>query len=417
MLRKIARDLQGFLVLGVALALGVVLLLNNARPQASYSLAADTPAPQQDPQDPKAVSQIIAAANNATPLIATHTLESPALRTSTPTAVLVQSGDALVIPNAPTPTRFVPQVPTEIPPTAAAAPEGPIVRANPNTRAGQFSPPPALAPLSLDPRDHFWFRRPVDASANSTELFYYTYGADGPGNQWRVHHGLDMPNPIGKEVRAAGEGVVVWAGDNYTWTLPSGKVDRTYTYGNVIIIRHSFGYQGKPIYTVYAHLQVIMPYITENTQVQMGDVIGLSGESGVVSGPHVHFEVRIGENSYYDTRNPLLWMTPYEGHGVIAGRLLYANGQPVEDELVTLTQGDVIVDTTTTYVNPRRPDKETWNVNGDEVWRETFVIGDVPAGEYTVSMKANGLRFQQRVVVRPGTTTFVDLGQVPIPQN
>jgi murein DD-endopeptidase MepM/ murein hydrolase activator NlpD len=414
MVRKLLRELQGFLVLGAALAIIVVLLLNNARPQVTHSLPAGTPQLSPTEANPNTVGQIIAAANNSTPLLPTTTLDSLSPRTPSPTAVLVQNSDALIGSGLPTPTRVVPLGPTDIPPTAAAAPTGPIVVANPNPRSGQYSPPPELAPLSMDPRDHFWFRRPVDASANSTELFYYTYGADGPGNLWRVHHGLDMPNPIGKEVRAAGDGMVIWAGDNYTWTLPSGKVDRAYTYGNVVIIRHNFGYQGKPLYTVYAHLQLILPYITVNTPVKMGDVIGLSGESGVVSGPHVHFEVRVEENSYYATRNPILWMTPYEGHGVVAGRLLYSNGQPVEDENVTLSQGGRVLDTTTTYVNPRRPDRETWNVNSDDGWRETFVIGDVPAGEYTIAMSANGIRFTQQIVVRPGTTTFVDMGQVPV---
>jgi murein DD-endopeptidase MepM/ murein hydrolase activator NlpD len=208
---------------------------------------------------------------------------------------------------------------------------------------------------------------------------------------------------------------VIYAGSNYTWRRPNGQVDRAYTYGNVIIIEHDFGWQGKRLYTLYAHLQVILPNIVENTLVRMGDVIGLSGDTGVVSGPHVHFEVRVEENWYYSTRNPILWMTPYEGHGVVAGRLLYANGRPVEDEVVYLTQNGKVIDTTTTYVNPKQLDSENWNVNSDEVWKETFAIGDVPGGNYTLYINANGIRFEQQISVQPGTTTFVDLGQVPIP--
>jgi murein DD-endopeptidase MepM/ murein hydrolase activator NlpD len=160
---------------------------------------------------------------------------------------------------------------------------------------------------------------------------------------------------------------------------------------------------------------VILPFITPGQRVQMGDVIGLVGDSGVVSGPHVHFEVRVGENSYYTTRNPLLWMTPYEGHGIVAGRLLYPNGQPVEDESVFLIQGRRTVDSTSTYVNPRRPTRTEWSVNSDEVWNETFVMGDVPVGTYTIYMNANGFRFEREIVVQPSTTTFVDFGQVSAP--
>ncbi|MBX3080118.1 MAG: peptidoglycan DD-metalloendopeptidase family protein [Anaerolineae bacterium] len=413
MLRKIMHDLQGFFVLAVALGIGALLLLNNARPQVSYSLQSGSPLPPT--QDNASVSQIVAAAGNTTPIIATNTIDALTPPTVTPTPVLVQGGDALLTGVQATATRAVPVGPTESVPTSVATPQGVVSVSRPNPRQGQFSLPPELAPLSLDSHDHFWFRRPVDASANSTQLFYYTYGSNGPGNEWRVHHGLDMPNPIGKEVRAAGDGTVVWAGDNYTWKLPNGKIDRAYTYGNVIIIEHDFGYQGKKLYTLYAHLQLILGYVQPGVHVSMGDVIGLSGESGVVSGPHVHFEVRVGENSYYSTRNPLLWMTPYEGHGVIAGRLLYANGAPVEDELVTLTQARKTIDTTTTYVNPKRPGKDSWNVVGDDVRNESFVFGDVDAGTYMVSMNANGFHFEQEVIVRAGTTSFVDFGQLPTP--
>jgi murein DD-endopeptidase MepM/ murein hydrolase activator NlpD len=409
-MRKLAHDLQGFMVLAVALGIGALLLINNARPQVTYTLPVGTAPPAT--QDNASVNQIVAAAGNTTPIIPTNTVDA-LLPTATP--VLVQGGDALLTGLQATATRAGPNAPTESVPTAVASPVGPQVVRNPDRSGTQFSPPPELAPLSLDSRDHFWFRRPVDASSNSTELFYYTYGADGPGNQWRVHHGLDMPNPIGKEVRAAGAGIVIWAGNNYTWKLPNGKIDRAYTYGNVVIIQHDFGFQGKPLYTLYAHMQVILPFITPGQRVQMGDVIGLVGDSGVVSGPHVHFEVRVGENSYYTTRNPLLWMTPYEGHGIVAGRLLYPNGQPVEDESVFLIQGRRTVDSTSTYVNPRRPTRTEWSVNSDEVWNETFVMGDVPVGTYTIYMNANGFRFEREIVVQPSTTTFVDFGQVSAP--
>lgn len=413
-MRRFARDLQGFLVLLVALALGAVLLLNNARPQVSYTAPGTN---QQAPTSSEgSVQDMMAAASNLTSIPPTNTLDALLPPTSTPTPVFVQDGVAFSATSAaPTPTRYVPGQPTEIIPTAAATPEGPDVRRDPNPRAGQFSPPPEIAPLSLDPKDHFYFRRPVDSSANSTELFYYVYGSDGPQNEWRVHHGIDLGNPIGKEVYAAGDGRVIYAGSNYTWKRPNGQIDRAYTYGNVVIIEHDFGWQGKRLYTLYAHLKVILPNIVPNTHVKMGDVIALSGDTGEVSGPHVHFEVRVDENWYYSTRNPILWMTPYEGYGVVAGRLLYANGRPVEDQIVYLTQGRTTIDTTTTYVHPKQPDSTTWNVVSDEVWKETFAIGDVPAGDYTIFMNVNGIRFEKQITVRPGTTTFVDFGQVPLP--
>jgi len=71
-----------------------------------------------------------------------------------------------------------------------------------------------------------------------------------------------------------------------------------------------------------------------------------------------------------------------------------------------------VIDTTTTYVNPKRPGASRWNVVPDDVWGENFVIGDVPAGDYQVSVMVNGVKVTKDVVVRPATTAFVDFGQV-----
>jgi murein DD-endopeptidase MepM/ murein hydrolase activator NlpD len=302
------------------------------------------------------------------------------------------------------------------PPTAAASPQAPAVARNNDPRRGEFSPPPEQVPLSLDPRDHFWLRRPVDSSANSTALFLYAYGSDGPNNEWRVHHGIDLPNPIGKEVRAAADGRVIWAADNYSWHESRRYAESAYSYGNVVIIEHNFGFQGKRLYTLYAHLQLILVSVGQN--VRTGEVIGLSGRSGVVSGPHVHFEVRVGRNSYYETRNPLLWIAPYENHGVVAGRVTLPDGSLAQDVNVVLMKGERKIDATTTYVNPRQPNSRTWNVNSDEVWRENFVIGDVPVGTYQVLVFLNGRRLVRDVTVRPATTSFVDFTElevVPLP--
>ncbi|GAB4551481.1 MAG: hypothetical protein OHK0023_18480 [Anaerolineae bacterium] len=339
-------------------------------------------------------------------IITQKTAEPTATYTPAPTETPTPL-KTIVWQQTPTATRFVPDQPTAPAPVAFGAPTEQAVARNNDPRKGQFSPPPEQVPLSLDPRDHFWFRRPVDTSANSASIFWYAYGADGPQNLWRVHHGLDLPNPIGKEVFAAAPGTVIWADDNYIWYENGQRVESAYTYGNVVIIEHDFGFQGKRLYTLYAHLQVILTKVGQ--RVQTGEIIGLSGRSGVVSGPHVHFEVRVGRNNYYETRNPLLWMAPYENHGVVAGRVLFENGLPVEDVTVQLIRNGRVVDTTTTYVNPRRPGRERWNVNPDEVWRENFVIGDVPAGEYQVAVTVNGQRFIKRVTVRSATTSFIDL--------
>jgi murein DD-endopeptidase MepM/ murein hydrolase activator NlpD len=222
-----------------------------------------------------------------------------------------------------------------------------------------------------------------------------------------------MPNPDGQPVRAAADGVVVWADNNYRWA-EDGYTDAAESYGNVVIIEHRFGYRGQRLYTLYAHLSRILVLV--NDQVKVDDVIGLSGHSGNVTGPHVHFEVRQGQNFYWTTRNPLLWMAPLIDHGVVAGRVLAPNGRMVEQAVVTLIQGGRVFETTMTYVNPKRVEGRGHNVVPDDEWRENFVFGDVPVGRYEVSVNLNGTRFTRTLDVQAGTTSFVDFGAL-LPAN
>ncbi|MCI3178656.1 hypothetical protein C5708_00145 [Caulobacter sp. CCUG 60055] len=89
----------------------------------------------------------------------------------------------------------------------------------------------------------------------------------------RMHRGVDFGAPVGAAVLAAGDGVVAaagWAGG----------------YGRRVRLRHAGGYE-----TVYAHLSAWAPGLTVGAHVRQGQVIGWTGESGLASGPHLHFEV------------------------------------------------------------------------------------------------------------------------------
>lgn len=290
-------------------------------------------------------------------------------------------------------------------PTRAFASPTPLSMSIPVTvlpvtrEAREFQPPPLIPPISRDPlgRDHFWMRRPVDSDAlNNRGLFYYSYGSDGPENQWRVHSGIDMPNPIGETIRAAASGRVLWAGENF---------QSTYSYGRVVFIQHDFGYDGQPVYTLYAHMAATLVFAGQT--VQAGDPIGLVGNTGRVSGPHVHFEVRVAGDGYGDTYNPLLWMVPYVGTGVIAGRVTDRNGNLVMDADVTVRNyaTGLVTDTTSTYIF----NGTSVDMNSDPIWQENFVVGDVPVGRQEVVVTIDGQRISQVVNVIEGTTTFVEL--------
>lgn len=94
---------------------------------------------------------------------------------------------------------------------------------------------------------------------------------------WYGHPGLDIALPEGTAVVAADTGTVTYAG----WNI--------YGYGNLIVINHGNGYE-----TFYGHLSSIN--VTPGQVVTKGQFIGLSGNTGNSSGPHIHFEIRINSN-------------------------------------------------------------------------------------------------------------------------
>lgn len=279
-----------------------------------------------------------------------------------------------------------------------------------------WQPPPLQPPLNRDPlgRDHYFFARPIDSDGQNFGIFYYPYGSNGRelNNPLRVHHGIDMPNPIGTTVRAAGSGTVYFASNPENPTYQGSA-----SYGNVVVIEHDFGWQGQDLFTLYAHLQA--PLVQAGDRVEMGDPIALNGNTGGASGAHVHFEVRVGDNTYGSTYNPVLWMVPYVGHGTIAGRLIDEDGRMLNDYGITLrnwSTGLVEVASAPTYIFDDTVDQ----VNSDPVWQENFVFGDVPVGRYEVITNYGGQRIIEVVDVFEGRTTFVELKpdeNIPIAQS
>ena len=121
-------------------------------------------------------------------------------------------------------------------------------------------------------------------------------------------------HPTGTPVIAAASGKVVWVG--YGLFSVEGNMDDPY--GLAVAIRHDFGLNGKRLYTIYAHMRAIN--VIDGQQLNAGDQIGEVGETGATTGPHLHFEVRLGRNYFFDTRNPELWMAPPQGWGVLVGK-------------------------------------------------------------------------------------------------
>ena len=90
-----------------------------------------------------------------------------------------------------------------------------------------------------------------------------------------LHKGVDFGVPTGTPIMAAGDGIIEMRG-------PNGA------YGNYVRVRHNGEYA-----TAYAHMSRFSPDISIGKRVRQGQIIGYSGATGRVTGPHLHFEVMV----------------------------------------------------------------------------------------------------------------------------
>jgi murein DD-endopeptidase MepM/ murein hydrolase activator NlpD len=116
---------------------------------------------------------------------------------------------------------------------------------------------PLISPVDVKYRlgDGFKFRE-----------FHPVYGTP------RMHYGQDFSVPYGTDVYATGDGTVIESGWN------SGG------FGNYIVIDHGYGLQ-----STYGHLSQIK--VSKGMNIKRGDLIGLSGNTGTSSGPHLHYQI------------------------------------------------------------------------------------------------------------------------------
>jgi murein DD-endopeptidase MepM/ murein hydrolase activator NlpD len=119
------------------------------------------------------------------------------------------------------------------------------------------------------------FRMPLDGPINVTAPFgaRRCYNCPDGSTPTSYHSGIDLAAEVGTPVHAAADGMVVFAG---------ALSDR----GNAIIMDHGLG-----VYTLYAHNSRLIA--TQGQLVQKGDVISLSGNTGLSNGPHLHWEMHV----------------------------------------------------------------------------------------------------------------------------
>ncbi len=181
---------------------------------------------------------------------------------------MVRMGDRLVIPGAR--TAYTPQSVPAAPSAQAAQP--------PRMAAAQPLPSARLVTPAAD--------TPVEESAATAES-----ASAAPGFRWPVrgriitgfgpkptgqqNDGINLAVPEGTPIKAAEDGVVAYAGNELKG------------YGNLVLIRHANGFV-----TAYAHASELM--VKRGDTIKRGQVIAKSGQTGNVSSPQLHFEIRKG---------------------------------------------------------------------------------------------------------------------------
>ncbi|MDD2805702.1 MAG: M23 family metallopeptidase [Elusimicrobiales bacterium] len=128
-------------------------------------------------------------------------------------------------------------------------------------KPGKKEPPPFPTPKYSGK-----YRWPMDAGVVSSEF----------GPRWgKQHQGLDIAADMGVPVRAIAPGEVIYSGSHLTG------------YGNVLIVRHD-----QETTTTYAHNKELRA--RKGDKVKQGQLIALLGSTGHSTGPHLHFEFRVG---------------------------------------------------------------------------------------------------------------------------
>ena len=342
----------------------------------------------------------------------------PSPTTDTPLVVPPPIIITIPRPNGPLfgPSSGTPAGASSIAPTASAAkntagsssiPDPAILDNQSEDNSAEPSTVQALQPTVLptftsppepeaSPWDHYWFRRPVPEGTAVWTDKAYPYG-NTHGGLLRPHHGVEFNVPAGTEVLAAASGQVILAGEDIETVVgPDSGF-----YGRVVVIQHDFTFNNQQVFSLYGHLSELL--VQPGQEIESGEQIALSGASGVADGPHLHFETRVGDNTYQSTRNPLFWLYPFPERGVVAGSVTWPGGQAAAEVAVTLRRLDAESPfaAVTTYAQG--------SINSDDNWGENFALDDVAAGYYLLIVGSGEDKTEIELWVYPMQTNFVPI--------
>lgn len=157
--------------------------------------------------------------------------------------------------------------------------DGKRIKLNPKDQRRADAEQKILNQIWASSMNQLLFNTPFQGPMTSTVTSYYGTRRVYNGQKKGQHLGIDYRAAIGDKVPSANAGKVVYAGDLF------------YT-GWTVIIDH-----GLDIFTVYGHLS--KPLVKAGEMVKKGQLIGLSGNTGRTSGPHLHWGVKV-QNQYID---------------------------------------------------------------------------------------------------------------------
>jgi murein DD-endopeptidase MepM/ murein hydrolase activator NlpD len=188
-----------------------------------------------------------------------------------PPDTMVRVGERITIPDVRSAAAPAPVVPRAE--TPAAAPAGPTLASAESPHSVRLATP-AAAPVS--PQSAVKTAEP----AGGLPSFRWPVrgriiAGFGPKPNGLQNDGINLAVPEGTPVKAAEDGVVAYAGNELKG------------YGNLVLVRHSNGFV-----TAYAHASEIL--VKRGDEVKRGQVIAKSGQSGNVTAPQLHFEIRKG---------------------------------------------------------------------------------------------------------------------------
>ncbi|MGA8942212.1 MAG: peptidoglycan DD-metalloendopeptidase family protein [Thermoactinomyces sp.] len=140
----------------------------------------------------------------------------------------------------------------------------------------------------------FPYTGPIIRPTTARKTSGYGYRVHPIYGTTKLHAGVDYAGPVGTPIMAAADGVVVasHASSGYGW---------------LITIYHG-QYKGEPFFTRYAHSYPGQVKVQPGEEVEEGQVISGIGNNGNSTGPHLHFEVRIGHGSTPPSYNPERYM-------------------------------------------------------------------------------------------------------------